>query len=159
MELTASSEVTGAMMFSAAPGQTTSAVAMGTTPSAAMRATTDRGTDYCSGGSHNTRDWDATRTPTGAAEGVYHGHDGVRAFWREWLSAWSDLEFEVEDVRAAGTLVVLLIRNQRHWGRHSGIETRTQPYGMVFTFRDGKIVRNCIFPDRESALSAAGLSE
>jgi ketosteroid isomerase-like protein len=104
-------------------------------------------------------EWDATRTPTGAAEGVYHGHDGVRAFWREWLSAWSDLEFEVEDVRAAGTLVVLLIRNQRHWGRHSGIETRTQPYGMVFTFRDGKIVRNCIFPDRESALSAAGLSE
>ncbi|MGI9020783.1 MAG: nuclear transport factor 2 family protein [Solirubrobacterales bacterium] len=104
-------------------------------------------------------EWDATRTPTRAAEGVYHGHEGVRAFWRDWLSAWSDLQFEIEDVRDAGDDVVLLIRNQRHWGRHSGIETETPPYGMVFSFGGEKVVRVCAYPDQQSALEAAGLSE
>src|SRR5215212_4808786 len=67
-------------------------------------------------------EWDAT----GVSElipdlaGTYHGHDGVRAYWRHWLSAWKDLEFEVEDVRGGGDDVVALINNQRQWGRHSG---------------------------------------
>ncbi|MGI8460196.1 MAG: nuclear transport factor 2 family protein [Solirubrobacterales bacterium] len=104
-------------------------------------------------------EWDASHTPTEAAEGVYHGHDGVRAYWRDWLSAWSDLHFEVEDVRDAGEDVVLLIRNQRQWGRLSGIETQVSPYGMVFTFRSGKVVRACAYPDQTLALEAAGLSE
>jgi ketosteroid isomerase-like protein len=33
------------------------------------------------------------------------------------------------------------------------------PYGLVFTIRAGKVVRWRAFPDRESALEAAGLSE
>ena len=70
---------------------------------------------------------------------VYRGHDGVRAYWREWLSAWKDIEFEVEDVRDAGDDVVALIRNQRQWGRHSGIETEVPDYGLVFTFRAGVV--------------------
>jgi SnoaL-like domain len=44
---------------------------------------------------------------------VYHGHEGVRTYWRNWLSAWSDLQFEIQDVVDAGDEVVLLIRNQR----------------------------------------------
>ena len=53
----------------------------------------------------------------------------------------------------------LLIRNQRQWGRSTGIEAEMPPYGMVFTIRGGKVVRWRIFPDHESALEAAGLSE
>ena len=49
-------------------------------------------------------EWDATPRsglqPDNA--GIYHGYDGVRAFWREWLSAWSDLQFEIEDVVDGG---------------------------------------------------------
>ena len=30
--------------------------------------------------------------------GVYRGHEGVRTYWRRWLQAWRDLEFEVQDV-------------------------------------------------------------
>ena len=55
--------------------------------------------------------------------------------------------------------VVALIRNQRQWGRHSGIETEIQPYAFVYTLRDGKVVRVCFYPDHESALEAVGLSE
>jgi ketosteroid isomerase-like protein len=91
--------------------------------------------------------------------GVYHGHEAVRAYWRRWLSAWSDLHFEIQDVVDAGDDVVLLIHNQRQWGKQSGIVTETPPYAMVFTFRGGKIVRCRMYPDQESALRAAGLSE
>ncbi len=106
-------------------------------------------------------EWDssrmAERQPDNA--GVYHGHAGVRAFWRDWLSAWRDLQFQIDDVVDGGEEIVLLISNQRQWGRHSGIETELPPYGMVFTVRDGKVVRVRAYVDQESALEAAGLRE
>jgi ketosteroid isomerase-like protein len=106
-------------------------------------------------------EWDASRFRKMLPDiaDVYHGHDGVRAYWRNWLSAWSDLDFEIQDVLAAGDEVVALIRNQRQWGRHSGIATELPPYGLVFTIRGGKVVRWRAYPDQESALEAAGLSE
>ena len=105
-------------------------------------------------------EWDASRgleiNPDIA--GVYHGKEGVRGFWRTWLSAWRDLRFEY-DIRARGDEVVVLVRNQRQWGRHSGIETRFPPYAWSYTFREGKIVRARFFQDQAEALEAAGLSE
>jgi hypothetical protein len=76
-------------------------------------------------------EWDSSRRAALHRDnaGVYHGHDEVRAFWRDWLSAWSDLQFEIEDVVDGGEEIVLLTRNQRQWGRHSGIETEVPPYG------------------------------
>jgi ketosteroid isomerase-like protein len=106
-------------------------------------------------------EWDAT----GIAEKipdlaeVYYGHDGVRTYWRRWLSAWRDLQFEIQDVLDAGDEVVMLVCNQRQWGRHSGIELEFPPYGAVFTIRSGKITRVRWFSDQKSALEAAGLSE
>ena len=90
---------------------------------------------------------------------MYHGHEGVRTYWRWWLQAWADLEFEVDDVLDAGDDVVALIRNQRQWGRRSGIVTEMPPYGLVFTIRNGKVVRWRAFSDEQAALKAAGLSE
>jgi ketosteroid isomerase-like protein len=105
-------------------------------------------------------EWDGSRVAdTNMAAGVFHGHEGVRAFWRDWLSAWSDLQFEIQDVLDARDNVVLLIRDQHQWGRRSGIATDVPPYGMVFTIRGGKVVRVRVYPDQESALEAAGLRE
>ncbi len=105
-------------------------------------------------------EFDSSRMPMVGAAGVYRGREGVRAFWQEWLSAWSDLQFELEDVvDTGGDEVVALIRDQRQWGRLSGIETAVDPYGIVFTIRGGKVVRWCSFPTQEEALEAAGLSE
>ncbi|MGA6948861.1 MAG: nuclear transport factor 2 family protein [Solirubrobacterales bacterium] len=95
----------------------------------------------------------------GDLEGVYRGHEGVRTYWRRWLEAWQDIEFEVQDVLDGGDEVVALIRNQRQWGRHSRIATEMPPYGLVFTIRDGKVVRWRSYPNQQSALEAAGLSE
>jgi ketosteroid isomerase-like protein len=106
-------------------------------------------------------EWDASRAAgiNPDIAGVYHGHEGVRSYWRNWLSAWSDLDFEIQDVVDGGDEVVLLIRNQRQWGRHSGIATDIPPYGLVFTIRGGKVVRWRAYSDQESALEAAGLRE
>jgi ketosteroid isomerase-like protein len=105
-------------------------------------------------------EWDASRvgevTPDLAQ--VYRGHEGVRDYWRGWLSAWRDLVFDVEDVReGASGEVVALIRNQRQWGRHSGVETEVPAYGLVFTIKEGKVIRWRAFPDQPKALEAAGL--
>ena len=89
--------------------------------------------------------------------GVYHGHEGVQNYWRRWLSAWKDIQFEVQDVLDADGEVVALIHNQRMWGRHSGIPVDFPPFGLVFTIRDGKVVRWRSFRDQKSALEAAGL--
>ena len=104
-------------------------------------------------------EWDASRLSEVIPDvaGVYRGHDGVRTYWQRWLSAWTDLDFEVEDVLDGGDEVVALIRNQRQWGRQSGIATEIPPYGIVFTIRSGKVVRWRTYPDHASALEAAGL--
>ena len=102
--------------------------------------------------------WEDQAAPVSDLRGVYHGHEGVRTYWRQWLSAWRDLQFEIQDVRDAGDEVVALIRNQRQWGRHSAIKTEVPPYGIVFTIRDGKVVRWRIFRDQAEALKASGLA-
>src|SRR5205085_4370855 len=74
---------------------------------------------------HPDIEWDASRLDEMIPDlaGVYRGHDGVRTYWRRWFEAWRDLQFEIEDVRDAGDDVVVLIRNQRQRGRHTGILT------------------------------------
>jgi ketosteroid isomerase-like protein len=107
-------------------------------------------------------EWDSTNWGIAGFDdlsGVYHGHEGVRTYWRQWLQAWKDLDFELQDVLDAGDDVVALIRNQRVWGRHSGIPFDMPPFGLVFTIRDGKVVRWRSFSDQQSALEAAGLRE
>jgi ketosteroid isomerase-like protein len=104
-------------------------------------------------------EWDASRLSEMIPDlaGVYHGHKGVRTYWRDWFEAWDELEFEVDDVRDAGDDVVVLLRNQRQRGRHTQIWTELPPYAQVFTLRDGRLVRWRTFPTQESALEAVGL--
>ena len=55
-------------------------------------------------------EWDASNFGMESAagvpddlQGIYHGHEGVRTYWRRWLQAWADLEFEVDDVLEPAT--------------------------------------------------------
>jgi ketosteroid isomerase-like protein len=89
--------------------------------------------------------------------GIYHGHEGVRDYWRRWLSAWRDTEFDIADVLDGGDEIVVLIRNQRMLGRQSGVPAEVPAYGLVFTVRNGLVVRWRAFADEETALAAAGI--
>jgi len=106
-------------------------------------------------------EWDSTGTRSLVPDlaDVYWGHEGVRAYWRRWLAAWRDVEYDVQDLLEAGDDVVVLICNQRQTGRYTGIVTELPAYAMVFTFRDGKIARYRAFPDQDDALKAVGLAE
>ena len=107
-------------------------------------------------------EWDATQ---GARDlvpdlaDVYWGHEGVRTYWRRWLEAWRYIEFDVQDILDAGDEIVVLICNQRQWGRYTGIASELPPFALVYTFRDGKVVRFRSFPDHDKALKAVGLAE
>jgi hypothetical protein len=107
-------------------------------------------------------EWDASRAADGGASdvaGVYHGHEGVRKYWRRWLSAWEDVEATDVEFEDAGSTVVALINRQRVRGRSSGVEVETPPYALTFTFRDGKVVRWVVYPTHAEAREAAGLTK
>jgi len=98
--------------------------------------------------------WD-TSTSKMPAAGIYHGHEGVERFFREWLGAWSDYRMETRELIDAGDSVVIRLHQ---WGRgkETGAEVDSRTW-QVFTFRDGKIVHCRGYPTKEEALAAAGL--
>ena len=90
------------------------------------------------------------------AEGeVFHGHDGVRRWWKEVVLPLGGLQAELEEIRDFGGIVVL-----RVLGTYSprGVEVN-QTFWHVLRFRDGKAVWWRFVRTDEEALEAAGLSE
>ena len=77
-------------------------------------------------------------TSVGVA-GTYEGHDGIRTFWRSWLEAWEDIQWEYE-VFSRGDDAVALITNQRNLGRGSGLWVEQEPYELTFSFRGNQVI-------------------
>jgi ketosteroid isomerase-like protein len=104
-------------------------------------------------------EWDVSRSPMArlVGEGVYHGHEGLRRFFRAYHEAWEDIEYEGADLIDADEQVVS-VDTERARGRASGVETELTQYA-VWTIREGKIVRAAWFGSRDEALEAAGLRE
>jgi ketosteroid isomerase-like protein len=90
-------------------------------------------------------------------EPVRHGHDGARSFFRELHEAWDDLSYEVQKLIPAGDQVVSVV-TRRGRGRSSGIEIEMS-FALVWTFRDGRVIRLAWVPSREQALEAVELEE
>ena len=81
----------------------------------------------------------------------------MQAFHESWRESWGSLELEIEELIDAGDEVISVVR-QHGRGRLSGAEVE-QGFAQVWALRDGKIIRMTMYPDRESALEAAGLRE
>jgi uncharacterized protein len=90
--------------------------------------------------------------------GLYRGHEGLRRWFREWSDALDHIEYEAEELIAAGDQVISKAK-MRARGRASGIEVEAMTLYAVWTIREGKVVRVVWFPSREEALEAAGLRE
>jgi ketosteroid isomerase-like protein len=91
-------------------------------------------------------------------EPVYHGHEGVRTFWRTWFAAWETASFEYEEFIDAGDNVITIL-SQRMRGRTSGVDLEWASYAQIWTVRGGKIVRIEFFAGRDAALDATGFRE
>lgn len=94
----------------------------------------------------------------GPGGGVYHGHEGVRRFFRQWHEAWERIEYDYEELIDAGDEQVIAVVTRRGRGRASGAEVELH-VALLWTLREGKVVRVVWFPARADALEAAGISE
>ena len=100
--------------------------------------------------------WDTSASGLPSA-GVYHGHEGVRRFFRDWLGPWTDYELEARECIEAGDAVVLVFR-QAGTGRGSGVRTERDFFG-VWELENSKVVRFRLFASRDQAFRAAEMSE
>src|SRR5918992_955604 len=71
--------------------------------------------------------------------GVYHGHEGLRAWVARWSEGWESWRMENPEFRDAGDTVVALFTIVARGG-HSGMELQRDD-AIVYRFRSGKIVR------------------
>jgi ketosteroid isomerase-like protein len=101
--------------------------------------------------------WDASNIAYDPLVGVYHGHEGVRDFWRQWLGPFEEHHAEVLNLIDAGDSVVLQTRLIAR-GRASGIAVDMHRWA-VHRFGHGRIVHVQIFDNEAEALEAAGLKE
>src|SRR5262249_5653838 len=96
-----------------------------------------------------TSDW--------GVEGRKHvGAEGYADALGELNVAWQDWRQEVDELIDAGGETVVALLRLKAVGRESGAPV-DQPWAMVITIRDGRVVESRTFLDRERALAAAGL--
>jgi ketosteroid isomerase-like protein len=99
-------------------------------------------------------DWSASFGPEA---GVYRGIDAVLRLHAAYFDAFAEITIEPECFIDAGASVVVP-NGSRSKGR-DGIEVYTRGVAFVFTFRDGRIARFCLYQDKTAALKAVGLAE
>jgi ketosteroid isomerase-like protein len=105
-------------------------------------------------------EWDMSRGGLGGVvdRGVYHGHDGLRRYFRLRSEAWETITDDCEELIDGGEHVISVV-TVRGRGRASGVEVESQNLVGVWTIREGMVLPVVWFPTRAEALEAAGLSE
>ena len=101
-------------------------------------------------------DWHSHFAAVGGA--VYHGHDGMRKWWRDLEDIWGDeirIEPEVYFDVGEHTLTFNALRGR---GRQSGAEVALTA-AQLLRWRDGLAIRMKGYAHREDALRDLGVSE
>ena len=88
---------------------------------------------------------------------IYRGHDGVRESFERWLDQWDEYGMEAERFADYGDDVFVVAREHGR-GATSGATVSARIY-LVFTFREGKVLRYREFYDEAEALKVVGLRE
>jgi ketosteroid isomerase-like protein len=89
--------------------------------------------------------------------GTYRGPEGIRDYFRDLEEGFADAHWELREVVDAPGDEVVTVFQFIARGRKSGVPVDLLT-PMVWTFRDGKVWRNVIYPSKAEALKAAGLS-
>ena len=104
--------------------------------------------------------WDADiswRAIEGAPDdvGEMHGPEALRRYLQDWLDMFDDVT-NVPEVLDLDDDRVVAVQHATGRARASGVQTDIR-YAVVYTLRDGKIVRGREYIDRSEALEAVGL--
>jgi ketosteroid isomerase-like protein len=88
---------------------------------------------------------------------AYRGHDGIRQYFADIASAWSEWRVEVHRVSSAPDGRVAIVMTMHCRGKESGtaLSERT---GHIWTLRNGRLWRNEPYREPEEALRKLGLS-
>jgi ketosteroid isomerase-like protein len=89
--------------------------------------------------------------------GEYRGHAGYARWLQDWADAWEAYTAEPDRYIDAGEKVVVEVK-MHATGRGSGIDVDRRD-AIVFTVRDGLVIRLDYFNNPDEARDAAGLSE
>jgi ketosteroid isomerase-like protein len=91
----------------------------------------------------------------GPVQGVFK-LDQTRGLLEEFFGMWEAVRWEIDELREVGDHVAASITSYLR-GR-DGIEVTARP-SWVWTFRDGRIMRQCFYQEWQEALEALGLRE
>jgi ketosteroid isomerase-like protein len=88
---------------------------------------------------------------------TFHGPDGLRQFFAEWMENWEEYRSEpVEFTELEGEILVRA--HQTGKGKLSGIEIN-QDLFVIVRLRDGKFVEYRIYTIREAAVASVGAAD
>src|SRR5215212_6509569 len=119
------------------------------------------------GGAEGSRDWDAVLSAAGpdfelvtsdraTNAGIYRGPEAARGVLQDLFEPFESATAEVEEFLVQDDrIVVLLTMRFRPRGSTAVVENRI---AHLWTAREGRLVRLQVFPERELAIAAAGLS-
>jgi uncharacterized protein len=103
---------------------------------------------------HEDVEWRMSGAIVGTAD-AYHGHEGVRQWWLEFLEPFESMSIEPEEIIEATEDRVLVLVRLRATGRE-GIDVDLS-VSHLYDLRGDKVARVQAFVDRDAALAAAGL--
>jgi ketosteroid isomerase-like protein len=122
-----------------------------------LKAFGDGGLDVAAEFWHPDINWRAIEGALDDA-GEIHGKEAMRGYAQDWLDTFEDITFTPEELLDVGDDRVIAVQRLTGRARLSGIESGLR-YAVVYTLRDGKIVRGREYGDRQEALKAVGLQE
>jgi ketosteroid isomerase-like protein len=88
--------------------------------------------------------------------GEMHGPAAVRRYLQEWVDMFDNVTNVPEELLDVGDDRVVAVQHATGRAKMSGVETELR-YAVVYTVRNGKIVRGREYMDRDQALEAVGL--
>jgi ketosteroid isomerase-like protein len=97
-------------------------------------------------------DWSASRA---WLAGVYRGLDETLRFYEDYFEAFDEIVIKPDRYIDVGDSVV--VPNVAHQRGRDGIEVSARST-LVFTVRNRKLVRICLYQETEQALAALGLA-
>jgi ketosteroid isomerase-like protein len=100
--------------------------------------------------------WDNSRAIGTDNRVVLTSAEQTRDFFMELNEIWESFRIEIDEAIPVGDHVV--VPHTTHVRGREGIEAQARTT-WLFTFRNGKIERVCLYQTKTEALEAAGLSE
>jgi ketosteroid isomerase-like protein len=87
---------------------------------------------------------------------TFYGPDQILGVFDRWAEEWSAIRWEVDEYIDVDESRVVTLHKVIATGRASGVET-ARDLGGVIEIREGLVVKQWIYLDRNEALEAAGL--